>query len=67
MKTCSQCGKTKDDEFFTRLKPCQSLHHKCNDCLRFENAERNRLYRERNREAINARLRVRRQRGAGRY
>lgn len=67
MKTCGQCGQTKDDEFFSYLKPCLSLHHKCNSCLRGENAERNRLYRERNREAINARLREKRQSGAGRY
>lgn len=60
MKACTKCLAIKSDGEFTVFPQRMSLSGACNECIRTDNAARNRLYRERNREAINARLRAKR-------
>jgi hypothetical protein len=60
MKCCNHCGEVKPLADFPTLRLCINPSGTCADCRRAENAERNRAYRERNKDAINARLAQRR-------
>lgn len=60
MKRCIKCDAIKLSDEFQIRHLCVNPSSVCNDCRRSDNAERNRAYRQRNKDAINARLAERR-------
>jgi hypothetical protein len=60
MSQCTKCGAIKDREEFPHRMGAACHSSVCNECVRSATASRNREYRKRNGEAINARLQARR-------
>lgn len=60
VKRCSSCHEICSIEEFTPTRPGRKSWNVCVTCRRKFNAERNRVYREKNAKAINARLKTKR-------
>lgn len=58
---CKHCERSKDEGGFSILRGCVNQSNTCDECIKAQTAERNRIYRIRHADEINARARARRE------